>query len=102
MLETLRPYPTFHPSARLAMEAEAEHIAYTVLLSPNQSRPDALATVDVDVDPASATLLRAAFPVPRLAQFGLGMGFESGHRRRGRGRHGAVSATQVSLATTFG
>jgi methanethiol oxidase len=48
MLETLRPDPTFHPSARLAMEAEAEHIAYTVLLSPDQSRPDALATVDVD------------------------------------------------------
>ena len=26
MLETLRPDPTFHPSPRLAMEAEAEHI----------------------------------------------------------------------------
>ena len=48
MLETLRPDPTFHPSARLAMEAEAEHIAYTVLLSPDRSRPDALAVVDVD------------------------------------------------------
>src|SRR5881628_1709650 len=48
MLETLRPDPTFHPSPRLAMEAEAEHIAYTVLLSPDRSRPDALAVVDVD------------------------------------------------------
>ena len=48
MLERLRLDPTFHPSARLAMEAEAEHLAYTVLLSPNQSRPDALAVVDVD------------------------------------------------------
>ncbi|MEO5658628.1 MAG: selenium-binding protein SBP56-related protein [Polaromonas sp.] len=53
MLETLRLDPTFHPSARLAMDAEAEHIAYTVLLSPDRSRPDALATVDVD--PASAS-----------------------------------------------
>ncbi len=46
MLETLRPDPTFHPSARLAMEAEAEQIAYTVLLSPDRSRPDALAVFD--------------------------------------------------------
>lgn len=53
MLETLRPDPTFYPSARLAMEAEPEQIAYTVLLSPDQSRPDALATLDVD--PASST-----------------------------------------------
>ena len=51
MLESLRPDPTFHPSARLAMEAERERIAYTVLLSPDRSRPDALAVVDVD--PAS-------------------------------------------------
>ena len=48
MLETLHPDPTFYPSPRLAMEAEAEHIAYTVLLSPDRSRPDALAVVDVD------------------------------------------------------
>jgi methanethiol oxidase len=53
MLETVRPDPTFHPSPRLAMEAEAEHLAYTVLLSPNRSRPDALAVVDVD--PTSKT-----------------------------------------------
>jgi selenium-binding protein 1 len=53
MLETLRPDPTFHPSARLAMEAEPEHIAYTVLMSPDRSRPDALAVIDVD--PQSST-----------------------------------------------
>ena len=35
MLETLRPDPTFHPSPRLAMEAERERIAYTALLSPD-------------------------------------------------------------------
>src|SRR5687767_15328326 len=53
MLENLRPDPTFHASPRLAMEAEAEHIAYTALLSPDRSRPDALAVVDVD--PTSKT-----------------------------------------------
>lgn len=48
MLETLRPDPTFHPSPRLAMEAAPERHGYTVLLSPDASRPDALATVDLD------------------------------------------------------
>jgi selenium-binding protein 1 len=48
MLEGMRPDPTFHPSARLAMEAPRERIAYTALLSPDRSRPDAIAVVDVD------------------------------------------------------
>ncbi|MDB5998884.1 MAG: selenium-binding protein [Rhizobacter sp.] len=53
MLETLRPDPTFHPSARLAMQAPRERIAYTALLSPDRSRPDALAVIDVDPDSTS-------------------------------------------------
>jgi selenium-binding protein 1 len=53
MLQNLRPDPTFYPSPRLAMEAEPEHIAYTVLLSPDRSRPDALAVIDVDRQSAS-------------------------------------------------
>ncbi|HEU0223472.1 MAG TPA: selenium-binding protein SBP56-related protein [Paracoccaceae bacterium] len=48
---TLRPDPTFHASPRLAMEAPAEHIAYTLMLSPDRSQPDALGVIDVD--PAS-------------------------------------------------
>jgi 56kDa selenium binding protein (SBP56) len=48
MLETLRPDPTFYPSPRIAIEAPAERLAYTVLLSPERSKPDALAVVDVD------------------------------------------------------
>ena len=36
MLQTLRPHPTFHASARLAMQALA---AYTALLSADRSRP---------------------------------------------------------------
>lgn len=53
MTAPLRPDPTFHPSPRLAMQAEAERLAYTALLSPDRSRPDALAVVDVD--PSSPT-----------------------------------------------
>jgi selenium-binding protein 1 len=53
MLEALRPDPTFYPSPRLAMEGGAERFTYTVLLSPDGSRPDALAVVDVDRDSTS-------------------------------------------------
>ena len=53
MPDSLRTDPSFHPSPRLAMEAEPERIAYTALLSPDASRPDALAVVDVD--PSSKT-----------------------------------------------
>ncbi len=44
----LRPDPTFHASAKLAMEAPVETLAYTLLLSPDASQPDALAVMDVD------------------------------------------------------
>jgi selenium-binding protein 1 len=45
---SLRPDPSFHATARLAMEAPPETYAWTVLLSPDRSRPDALAAVNVD------------------------------------------------------
>src|ERR1700752_5041843 len=48
MFESLRPDPTFHPSPKLAMEAAPERYGYTALLSPDASRPDALAVVDLD------------------------------------------------------
>ena len=48
-----RPDPTFYPSPRLAMEAPREDYAYTLLLSPDRSQPDALAVVDVQ--PGSST-----------------------------------------------
>src|SRR6516164_5497126 len=44
----MRPDPTFHASPKLAMEAAQENFAYTVLLSPDFSRPDALAVIDVE------------------------------------------------------
>ncbi|MGO4686119.1 selenium-binding protein SBP56-related protein [Hyphomicrobium sp. 2TAF46] len=47
-----RPDSTFHASPKLAIEAAPEKFAYTLLLSGDFSKPDALAIVDVD--PASS------------------------------------------------
>src|SRR6266849_7101610 len=47
---TMRPDPTFHASPKLAMEAPPENFAYTLLLSPDFSKPDALAVIDVKPD----------------------------------------------------
>lgn len=41
-----RPDVTFHASPRLAMEAPAETLAYTLMLSPDGSAPDGLAVLD--------------------------------------------------------
>src|SRR3974377_416880 len=44
---TMRPDPTSHASPKLAMEPPPESFAYTLLLSPDFSKPDALAVIDV-------------------------------------------------------
>ncbi|WP_420411492.1 selenium-binding protein SBP56-related protein [Roseibium sp.] len=44
----VRPDPTFYPSPKIAMEAPAETLAFTLMLSPDFSQPDGLAVVDVD------------------------------------------------------
>jgi len=44
----LRPDPTFHASPKLAMEAPAEKLAFTLMLSPDGSQPDGVAVIDVD------------------------------------------------------
>lgn len=44
----LRPDPTFYPTADLAMQAPVETLAFTLMLSPDGSKPDGLAVVDVD------------------------------------------------------
>ncbi|MDD9727046.1 selenium-binding protein SBP56-related protein [Roseovarius sp. SK2] len=49
----LRPDPTFYPTPKMAMEAPAEKLAFTLMLSPDGSQPDGLAIVDVD--PSSKT-----------------------------------------------
>jgi 56kDa selenium binding protein (SBP56) len=50
---TMRPDPTFHASPKLAMEAPPENFAYTLLLSLDFSKPDALAVIDTK--PGSST-----------------------------------------------
>ncbi len=53
----LRPDPTFYPSAKLAMEAPREQLAYVALLAVDGHAHDALAVVDCD--PQSAGYGRA-------------------------------------------
>ncbi|TKB04483.1 MAG: selenium-binding protein, partial [Mesorhizobium sp.] len=45
---TIRPDPTFHATAKLAMQAPVESFAYTLMLSADFSQPDGLAIVDVN------------------------------------------------------
>jgi methanethiol oxidase len=48
----LKPDPTFYPSARLAMQAPPERLAYVTLFNANgNGRPDSM--LALDVDPAS-------------------------------------------------
>ncbi|MGZ3499278.1 MAG: selenium-binding family protein [Vulcanimicrobiaceae bacterium] len=50
----VKPDPTFYPSAKLAMQAPPETLAFVALLHPSgDGKPDALAVVDVD--PTSTT-----------------------------------------------
>ena len=44
----IRPDPTFHPTAQMAMQAPAEDYAYTLMLSPDGSQPDGVAVVHVN------------------------------------------------------
>ncbi|MEO1121966.1 MAG: selenium-binding protein SBP56-related protein, partial [Pseudomonadota bacterium] len=44
----LLPDPTFHATAKLAMKAPVEKVAFTLMLSPDGSQPDGLAVVDVN------------------------------------------------------
>lgn len=45
---SVRPYPTFYASPKLAMEGLVEKPAFTLMLSPDGSQPDGLAVVNVD------------------------------------------------------
>ena len=58
----MRPDPTFHASPELAISAPAESFAYTVLLSPDASQPDALAVIDAK--PGSPTYSQVVHTVP--------------------------------------
>ncbi len=45
---TLRPDPTFHATAQLAMQAPIENYGFTVMLSPDGTQPDGIAVVDLN------------------------------------------------------
>jgi methanethiol oxidase len=61
----LTPDPTFYPSARLAMQAPVERLAYVALLNPKQDgRPDGMAVVDVDPTSASYGRLVGRLDMP--------------------------------------
>ena len=66
MAARLRPDPTFYPSARLAMEAPDEQLAYVALLRPDKKKPDAIAVVDTK--PGSKTYGKAVHKVELRAR----------------------------------
>ncbi|HEY3080866.1 MAG TPA: selenium-binding family protein [Chloroflexota bacterium] len=49
-MSLLRPDPTFYPSARMAMQAPPERLAYVATLNVGNGKPDGIAVVDVDPD----------------------------------------------------
>ena len=73
-MATWTPDPTFYPSARLAMQASPEKLAYVAILNVAGDKPDALGVVDLD--PKSSTygklISRTAMPNPgdELHHFG--------------------------------
>lgn len=58
---TIRPDPTFHATAKLAMQAPVETLVFTLMLSPGGAQPDGLAVVDVN--PQSKTYGRIVHQV---------------------------------------
>ena len=62
----LRPDPTFYPSPKSAMEAPAETVAFTLMLSPDGSKPDGLAVVDVNPDSDTYGQIINSLFVPNL------------------------------------
>ena len=63
-MPTLRPDPTFYPSAKHAAEAPPEELAYLAMLSPKGSRPDAIGVVDVKPGSKSYGRVVGQFDMP--------------------------------------
>jgi methanethiol oxidase len=61
----VRPDPTFYPSAKLAMQAPPEQLAYVALLSPaTNGKHDGLAVVDVNPSSSSYGSLLSRIDMP--------------------------------------
>jgi selenium-binding protein 1 len=63
-LATFTPDPTFYPSARLAMQAPPEKLAYVALVNVAGDEPDALGVVDLDPGSSSYGQLIHRTPMP--------------------------------------
>src|SRR5215216_5124433 len=63
-MPSLRPDPTFYPSAKQAAEAPPEELAYLAMLNPTTSRPDAIGVVDVKPGSKSYGRLVGQFDMP--------------------------------------
>ncbi|MGH6953719.1 MAG: selenium-binding family protein [Alphaproteobacteria bacterium] len=62
-----KPDPTFYPSARMAMQAPAERLAYVAMLNTAKGgRPDALGVVDVDPKSRSYGKLVGRLDMPNV------------------------------------
>jgi selenium-binding protein 1 len=62
-----RPDPTFYPSARLAMEAEPEGLAYVATLNTSEEpAPDAICVVDTDPDSSSYAQVVGRLDMPNV------------------------------------
>ncbi len=72
MATMLRPDPTFYPSARQAMEAPPETLAYVVTLNPEAiggngaGKPDALCVLDVDPQSSSYGQIVGRLDMPNV------------------------------------
>ncbi|MDQ4061255.1 MAG: selenium-binding family protein [Pseudomonadota bacterium] len=64
-MATWKPDPTFYPSPRLAMRAPPEKLAYVAMLNVD-SRPDALAVVDVDPQSSSYAQMIGRTDMPNV------------------------------------
>jgi len=66
-MASLRPDPTFYPSAKQASEAPPEELAYLAMLNPAGARPDAIGVVDVHPGSRSYGRLVGQLDMPNVA-----------------------------------
>ncbi|HEY7351401.1 MAG TPA: selenium-binding family protein [Terriglobales bacterium] len=62
---SFRPDPTFYPSARMAMQAPAEKLAYVAAINSNDQKPDEMTVVDVDPGSKSYGQIVSNLPMPQ-------------------------------------
>ena len=61
-----KPDPTFYPSARMAMAAPVETLAYVVTFDPKKTKPDALCAIDLDPKQSSYGKVVGRLEMPKV------------------------------------